>query len=187
MKKRDEHSIKEMDLLIYELCIRQFLGDRGYQSASLLKRDAYFRSYLRKCVAVIKKRIEEIDTTMSHKERLFNEVENLLVALQRKNNEKMIIARLFLLVGKLLGFDFLQGFPLFEISYWQTPAQAILYQSLVKNGDRFELEERKSRNRIKARKEIYIFLKKKGYPDNEIAQIMNTSECQIKKLKRDLQ
>jgi len=176
----------EMD---FEYGIRQFLGDKATHIAGLENNENDFRKELRACIPVIRKRIKEIDTTTRHKERLLNDVEFLKDLLRNKKGgtHKEIIIRLYWLVSRLLGYDFVSGTAYHNLFYWQNIDQFIK-QDFEENRKQslYEYSKKHNNNVISIQKSLYKDLKSKGLSDQVIAGVFNTNEYQIKKLKNDV-
>lgn len=173
----------------FEYAVRQFLGKKAYGIAGMMQNESSFRRELRKCVSVMRKQIDRLDTTIRHRERLMHEVEELddLLKAKKSDNQKEIIVQLFWLVSRLLGFDAVSGLVYNQPFYHQHLPQFIDEQvSWGKKkhfGDTFK--EHKE-NIITLRKETYRILKNKRLSDQVIAGVLGTSEYQIKKLKHDI-
>lgn len=172
--------------LDFEYCVRQFLGDKASHIADFSSSEADFRKWLRRCLNVIIKNIDKIDTTTRHKEMLMSEVEGLDELLKIKgggHNNKVIIS-LFWLVSRLLGFDYLSGEIINQPIYYQNFDK--YFKEKIENGETWKEIRNEKENLLTVRRKVYENLKKDGYSDNQIAQIMNTNEYQIKKIKHNI-
>jgi cobalamin biosynthesis Mg chelatase CobN len=173
----------------FEHCIRQFLGDEAYHIADSANNDIEARKWLRKCVKVMRKRVDVLDTTTRHKKMLMREINEINERLKQANaleNKEMVIS-LFWLVSRLFGFDVISGRVINEPFYFQN------YQNYIrekiawdKNKNFWQTIEEEKKNTISVRKALYKQLKSDGLSDNQIAQIFNTTEYQLKKLKNDI-
>jgi hypothetical protein len=113
-----------------------------------------------------------------------NTAEQAIRAVGRSDTPSWVLVyRLLALVGRMLGYDFRGGARLHSISYWQSPGQ--YYQSdLLSNGDPLQ-HFYDDRNAVEIRKDVVKELSGKGLSDFKIALVLNTSEYQIAKLRRD--
>lgn len=185
MKERDKEQEKSTEgLLDFEHMLSQYFGDKAYHNQGMREDEIAVKGEFRKVVARIEKVICGLETTNRHKEVLLNDVERLKKDLSQKStNPWTLNIHLFSLVSRLLGYDYLKGFintPL----YHQT-SQQFYTQIIFEGGDTMQ-DYYDSKNLIALRREIYEDLKQKGYSDFKIAQLLNTTEHQIKKLKKGL-
>jgi hypothetical protein len=174
----------------FEYCVRQFLGDKAYHIAGYFNDDVLFKKYLKKCIKVAKGRILKIDTTTRHKEMLLNNLSDLEDHLRAKkisNESKEIIVDSFWLISRLLGYDGVSGYTFNEPFYYQSSSQ---YEKEIMSWpnteDYWKDKQKRTDNIISERKLIYQLLKEKDYGDQEIAQILNTTEYEIKKMKHNI-
>lgn len=175
----------------YEHVIRHFLGDRGYGLAGTFTNDKAVKKNLLKIIPVAKKRVEEIDTTNRHKELLMMVLDRIQEDFrdQSELSYKKSTVDLLSFCALLLGYERLsgKGIPVRDLFYWQSSAGYILSSEDYQDGKNFnDVFDENNRNVISFRREVFTFLKNKKVSDNIIAQILNTSEYKIKKLKKDL-
>ena len=176
--------------LDFEYCVRQFLGDRASHIADVANNDVEFRKYLRECIKEIRKRIDKVDTTVRHKERLMSEVNNINDQLKTKGiiKDKEIIIKLFWFISRLLGYDFVSGSSFNEPIYHQTFKQYEKEKmNQVKKGDDYWKERTKrDKNIISERLNVCKILKDKGLNDSEISQVLHITEYEFKKIKHNI-
>jgi hypothetical protein len=174
----------------FECCIRQFLGHKAYHIADLANNDVSARSWYRKCVKEMKKRVDLLDTTTRHKEMLFRELDDLEERLKQKNalTSKEIVVDLFWLISRLFGYDALSGKIYNQPFYYQTYCQYLRDKESWSKDTKslIEIQSEETKNVITWRKNIIRLLKDKGLNENIIARILNTTEYHIKKMKKDL-
>lgn len=174
----------------FEYCIRQFLGDKAYHIADFANDDTSARSWYRKCIKEMKKRVDLLDTTTRHKEMLLRELDDLDERLKQRNalGSKELVVDLFWLISRLFGYDAVSGKIYNQPFYHQTYGQYFMeLTSWKKAGKRWrDIHVEETKNIITWRKAIFRMLKEKGLDENTIARILNTTEYQIKKMKYDL-
>lgn len=123
-----------------------------------------------------------IDTTTSHKKKILSEIERLKEDLREKEIDSwLFVVHLFSFISRLLGFDFLKGFICNNLTYWQNTDQ--FYSELIFDEGDVMQDHYDKKNVILLQIKLYKNLKKEGHSDFKIAQILNTSEYQVKKLK----
>jgi len=175
--------------LDFEHSVRRFLGEKAYGIAGAVGNTRAFRQYLRECIPVIRKRIDEIETTTKHKEILMSRVERLgeLLKLRKGGSDAEIIVSLFSMVASLLGFTSISGEKFHELFYHQTYGQYLSDTVRYKNDQSIgDVAEELRTNSVSLRKKIYKQLHKDGISDQLIASVLNMTEFQIRKLKRDI-
>lgn len=134
-----------------------------------------------------------LDTTTRHKEMLLNDLSRVKIELtkaQKIENHELII-NMFWLVSRLFGFDYQSGTVKNKAFYHQDYASFLKekVKELAKENlgmSAYEIKENGYKNIITKRKYLYKQLKSEKFSDQIIAQIFNTTEYQIKKLKNDL-
>lgn len=139
--------------------------------------------------------VDRIDTTMEHKENMMISLEFLEGDIRdwtpgdRISSEK-IIFNLFRLCSHFLGYGGYSSSTKvmrpYIPTYWQTPGGyfTTLLQKQKKGGSAERAYRRDRDNAIAVRRELIHGLQQKGYTDFRIALILNTTEYEIKKLKR---
>lgn len=181
MKKKISHAEGFMD---FEHMLRQFFGDKAYGNQSIRENVKLLKKELRKVVSKIEHRIIGLETTTRHKEMMLSEVEKIKGDFLRNEVDPWtLVIHLLSLTSRLLGYDYQKGFintPLYHQTFNQYYSQIIL-----EGGDVIQSHYDK-KNLIKIQRELYFKLKEEKYSDFKIAQIMNTTEHQIKKLKKNL-
>lgn len=172
----------------FEYAIRQFLGDKAHGIAGAERDESSFRNELRSCIPVMRKRIKELDTTTRHKEMLMGEVDTLgdLLKVRKGGTEKEIIVKLFWLISRLFGFDAISGRVYNQPFYHQYFHQFIEDQVSWGKRDYGSVLRGQRLNIITLKKDTYRFLAGKGLPDQLIAEVMNTSDYHIKKIKHNI-
>ena len=165
--------------MLFEMTMRMFLGDDAYQTAGQVHNEKYRKEWYRKSLKKIVKRVQEIDTTTGHKESIAHCAERALAALaERPFNETKLSILLLALVGSLLGFVATGTIPLY-LRTFNTEAAS-------KRTDVVDLMRDYRENSIAVRRRIVNQLGKEGLNDFQIALVLNTSEYQVKKLRKGL-
>ena len=165
--------------MLFETTMQLFLGDKAYQIAGQAYNEKHRKEWYRKAIRKIIRRIQEIDTSTKHKEAMTHCSERALVILSKKQfNETKLSLYLFCLVGSLLGFAVIGTLPVY-LKTFDTEA-------LSKGADTIELMQNYEKNSTSVRKRIINQLREEGLNDFQVSLVLNTSEYQVKKLRRDL-
>jgi hypothetical protein len=178
-----------------ENCVRQFLGDKAYGTAGRFGNSKQIKKYLLKCLDVCSQEVLTLDTTARHKEMLLNNINKVKESIQIVEfvNEEDIklVLNLFWLISRLFGFDWVSGQIRNKAFYYQD--YGAYFHDLVKEKafkdekfSQYDFRENIKKNIITKQREIYNQLKKGKFSDQEIAQVFNTTEYHIKKLKNDI-
>lgn len=172
--------------MFFEITIRSFLGDKAYGIAGTLYSEKNKKQWYKQVIKKIIKQIHEIDTTTRHKQRLETLCNRSLGTLKKRgNNDYEFLTCMLRLVGLLLGFtSSTKGSILTNPIYHQMPEQYYTEESL-NDGDEMQSYNDK-RNTIAERQKIVKELNKQGKTDFELSLIFNTTEYQIKKLRKNL-
>jgi len=129
--------------------------------------------------------ILSIDTSASHQEQLNTWCEAALKVLnERKLDEYKLLIYLLRLISALLGFRGLKGATLYSAFYWQSKGQ--YYAEQLNSGADSMIDYYDIENAVSIRKELVKELKEKGLSDFKIAQVLNMTEYQVKKLNKNL-
>jgi hypothetical protein len=172
----------------FEFAMRRFIGDKGYGLAGIYHNDKNVKKGLRRLIPTIKKRIDEMDTSNRHKEMLFAnllKVEENLKSDSAEDYKGLSIA-LFKLCSLLFGYTSLGGKPTYNVVCWQNRNSYLWEHEDHRNGKNIhDVFQDNQKNVITLRKEVFDYLKSKNIDDNTVAQVLNTSEYQIKGLKKD--
>lgn len=171
--------------LHFEMTMRSFLGDEADHIAGQAYSPQSRKKWYRKALKKAQKQILSLDTSSIHKEQLNTWCESALKVLkERKLNEYKLLIYLFRLLGTLLGFCSIRGAILYSAFYWQNIGQH--YTENILSGADPMIDYYEANDAISIRKEIILSLKERGLTDFKIAQVLNTTEYQIKKLKKGL-
>ena len=173
--------------LYFERVMGLFLGKSAYQCAGEEANEKARNERLNNVAKVILKRINELDTTTRHKEKLLLGAEKFFEATKGKDiSIKNLLYNLLWLCGGLLGFEF--NGRIKEIThslfYWQNKNQYTTSNIIEGNNGSQEYEDKKYI--FNTRKKIINKLKEEGFTYFKIAIIFNTTEYQIKKIIKEL-
>lgn len=169
----------------FELTMRLFLGEKAYHIAGQEANEKYRREWLKKATKKMLRRVDAIETTTRHKQMLITEVEKLLDSLKgKKPSSWAIVYCLFRLCGRLVGFDFLRGSILHTPFYYQEVDQ--YYTGQILNGEDTMQDFYDRKDAVSTRKRLIEQLKEESFTDFKISLIMNTTEYQVKKIRKGL-
>ena len=169
----------------FELTMRLFLGDKAYHIAGQESHDKYRREWLLKAAKKILLRVDAIETTTRHKQMLMTEAEKLIQSLKGQiRSPWSVVYRLFRLCGRLLGFDFVRGAIVHTPIYYQTSEQ--YYTSKILEGGDALQDYYDKKDAVSTRERLAKQLKEEGLTDFKIALVLNTTEYQIKKMRKGL-
>ena len=173
--------------LYFEHVMGLFLGKNAYQCAGEEANEKARNERLNNVAKVILKRIDKLDTTTRHKEKLLLGAEKFFESTKGKNiSTKKLLYNLLWLCGGILGFEFNGRINAITHSlfYWQNKNQYITSTIMEGKDDSQEHEDKKYI--FNTRKKIIKKLKEEGLTYYKIALIFNTTEYQIKKIIKEL-
>jgi hypothetical protein len=169
--------------MLFETTIRSFLGDKAYHIAGQVHTEKDRKEWYRKALKKIITKIQDIDTSTKHKEQLAHWSERALDVLAQKNfRETEFTLYLLRLIGTFLCFVGVRGVNIATLMYYQTPSQH--YNEVIINGEDVMQEYNDQKNSVSVRKKIVAQLKGEGLSDFQVSLVLNTSEYQVKKLKK---
>lgn len=170
--------------LLFEYTIRAFLGDKAYHIAGSVHSEKERKEWYRKATKEIIKKIEGIETSVKHKEHLAYCSETILDALKERDfNETKFSVLLLRLISALLGCSGVKGRTTRTPCYFQTHGQH--YTEVTMDGGDAMQDYYDSQNSIAIKKRLIQQLKDEGMSDFKISSVLNISEYQIKKLRKE--
>ena len=170
----------EMD---FEYAMRLLLGDSADHIAGQAHIPEYRNKWLHRSVDKMLKLVDLIDTTLRHKERLVSDLNDIRSSLSRASDPSWsLVFHFFSFSGRLLGLDFF-GSRINTPVYVQSPEQ--YYTEHIKSGGDVMQDYYDKKNFISMRRAVVQGLKAKGLNDFQVAMVLNTSEYQVKKLKKE--
>ncbi len=171
--------------LDFEYMVRLFLGEKAFHIAGMETDEKSRRSWLQKVTKRMLKRINSVDTTTRHKQMLLAEVDFLHRTIKSRTASPWDINyNLFRLCGRLLGFDLIRGVVLHTPVYHQTKGQ--YYGAIIMDGGDPLQDYYDKKDAISVRRRLIHELKNDGLDDFKIALVLNITEYQVKKLRKDL-
>ena len=173
--------------LYFEHVMGLFLGKKAHGCAGEEANEKARNERLNSVAKVILKRIDKLDTTTRHKEKLLFGAEKFFNATKERNiSTKDLLYNLLWLCGGLLGFEFNGRINAITHSlvYWQNNDQYMTSNILEGNDDSQEYEDKKYI--FNKRKEIINKLKEEGFTYYKIAIIFDTTEYQIQKIIKEI-
>lgn len=184
-KKEQTEKYSERYSMDFEFVLRRFIGDKGYGLAGIYFNNKAVKKELLRILPSIKKHIDSIDTSNRHKQLLFSEVISIKETLKTEpvDEYKDLSISVFKLCSLLFGFTNLNG-KISHLVYWQNTNSYLFESEEYINGKNIHdvfIDNKK--NVITLRKEVFDYLKSKKVDDNTIAQVLNTTEYQVKRIK----
>lgn len=177
-------SIKEYDRL-FALTIQSFLGDKN---ACHIEGGGHSeqgrKGWYQKVLKIVIKKINQIETSTKHQKDLMDSSEQALEQLSEKAyDERVFTFCLLRLIAALLGLSGIRPYNIATPAYFQTPSQ---YDTEVTagGGDALQLYFDKT-DAVSIRQRVVNQLKKDGLTDFKISLVMNISEYQVRKLKKE--
>lgn len=168
--------------MAFEIAMMQFFGEKGHHIASHAGNETLTKKWLLKAIQRMMRNVDEIDTTVRHKEKILSDIGHLEDAIKKWDNPEEIIFIFFMLCGKLLGYCGYKARCHTPV-YWQTEDQC--FTTAILQGGNAEQDYRIGRkNIVSVRKKLIQDLKRDGHDDFKISLILNTTEYEVKKLRR---
>ncbi len=176
------HSSCELD---FEMCMSQFFGKKANNIGSKANNKTARKQWLLKATKAMLKRADKIETTTRHKQMLMYEIEYLSKKIKKVNEASWeVIFCLFSLCSYLFGYDYCRGGIYNTPTYHQSKGQ--YYTVKIFEGGDVMQDYYDKKDAISVRKKLINDLKEAGYDDFKIALILNTTEYQVKKLRKNL-
>ena len=171
--------------MLFETTIRTFLGDKAYHIAGQVHNEKHRKEWYQKVLKKIIAKVQKIETTTKHAEQLAYFSEAALKCLASKEFREMEFTLYILrLAGVLLGMTSVRGSCTVTPMYYQTADQHFTEVVIKGNAALDDYYEKK--NSVSVRRKIVEQLKGEGYSDFDISLVLNTSEYQVKKLRKEL-
>lgn len=165
----------------FEMTFRLLFGGRAKYIEGQQVNPKSRAAWLRKSLDRIERELNNLDTTVRHKQMLLGELEAARDSAQAKSESGWpLVYSLLRLVIRLLGYDFVRGAKCHTATYWQSVPQNL--NSVVFQGGDI-MQDYYDKNAIAVRKDVVMHLKAQGLPDYRIALVLNTTEYEIKKLR----
>lgn len=166
----------------FEITMRLLFGDNAYQIASSEANPTHRREWLRRAIRKLTRTINNLDTTVRHKQMLMVEAEGISQLLKRaKEPSWELIYCFFRLASRLLGYDFVRGARCHSPLYWQSPEQH--HTTHVFSGGDVMQDYYDRKDAISVRRSVVEDLKAKGFDDFKISLVLNITEYEVKQLR----
>ena len=171
--------------MLFETTIRIFLGDKAYQIAEQVHNEKHRQEWYQKALKKVILKVQEIETSTKHKEQLAYLSQQALKCLENKKfSETEFTLYLLRLTGALLGIVSVKGACIATPMYYQTSDQHFT-EIIISGGDALQ-DYYKKKNSVTIRQKVVRQLKEEGLSDFDISLVLNTSEYQVKKLRKVL-
>lgn len=168
--------------MVFEMTMRILFGDKAYHIAGAERHPTHRRNWLQKATRKLMRNINDLDTTLRHKQMLMAEAESISKLLKAAKEPSWgLIYRFFRLTSRLLGYDSVRGMRCHSLLYWQSPEQYYTAH-YFKGGDVMQ-NYYDQKDAISIRRSIVEDLKSKGFDDFKISMVLNTSEYEVKRLR----
>ncbi len=169
----------------FEMTMRLFFGNKAYHIAGQERTAKYRAEWLAKIGKVLLKHIDEIDTTPRHKQMLMAEAESFQKeARLAKADPWNLVYVLVRLCGRFLGYDSMRGAKVHTPTYHQDCEQ--YYTVAMRQGGDTMQDYYDKKDAISTRRSVVELLKTQGLDDFKIALVLNTSEYEVKKLRKGI-
>jgi hypothetical protein len=167
----------------FELTIRLLFGDRAKYIEGQQLNPKSRASWLRKSFDRIESEFAALDTTERHKQMLMGDLQAARDSVTAKQDFAWpLVYSLLRIICRLLGYDFVRGAKCHTATYWQSVPQN-LNSVVFQGGDSMQNYYDKE-NAIAIRREVVAHLKAQGLSSYRIALVLNTSEYEVKKLRK---
>jgi hypothetical protein len=159
-----------LSMLFENTLILLFGLKKGYQTASHESNSRERRIWLRQAAKSLLNKIDSLDTTIEHKRRLADELEEIYQLLSKGSVPSWeLIYRFFRLVAMLLGMGGIVHYSPIYLPYYENSADPI--ESFRINSDTFSIKQEVAERLLAEGKNIY-----------KISRVLNISEYEAKKL-----
>jgi hypothetical protein len=166
----------------FELAMRLLFGQKGYHIAGSELNPASRREWLEKTVRKLLRVVNDLDTTLRHKQVIMSELDTVFKLLKGgKDASWALVYRLLRVIMRLLGYDFLRGSRCHTLIYHQTPEQH--RTSIVLDGGNPMQDYYDQKSAVAVRQQIVKRLKREGLDDFKISLVLNTNEYEVKRLR----
>ena len=170
--------------LLFEKTIQIFLGDKAYQIAGQVYNEKYRKEWYQKALKKVILKVQKIETSTKHREYLASTSQSALKCLESKNfTETEFTLHILRLASALLGMHPAK-YCIATPMYYQTPDQHFT-EAVISGSDPLQNHYDKN-NFVGIRRKVIKQLKEEGLSDFDISLVLNTSEYEVKKLRREL-
>ncbi len=178
---KGNHTMNEGIEMLFEETIRSFLGDRAFHIAGQAHCKKSRKEWYRKVIKKIIRKIRQVESSTTHKERLAHWSEQSLLALKHPYNEIKFTLCLLRLLNVLLGYrGGVKPHSIATLAYFQTPSH-VFTEAIIEGRDELQDDYVST---LSIRRKLIGQLKEEGKTDFEISLVLNLSEYEVKKLRR---
>lgn len=171
----------------FEKAVRLILGDKAYHIADSSLNMSSIKKLLQEALNKIRERIDEI-ITMDERliEMLFLDLDRLKWDIKSidKTPKASLIANFLSIIGRLLGYDWMDGRTYRTPVYFRTKSEEFAdYRN--RKGSSYRKFREEENNLVLERHKITKELKAKGLTTNQIARVLNITEYAVNQLLKD--
>jgi len=171
--------------MLFERTIQSFLGDKASRIAGQVHSEKSRKDWYKQVLKIVVKNIKDIDSSTKHQERLAHFSEGALKSLSdRPYSESVFTLYLLRLISALLGYMGTRPYRIATPAYFQEPSQ--YYTEIIACGGDTLQDYYDEKDILTIKTDIIKQLKQNGISDFKISQVLNISEYQVKKLKKEL-
>ena len=165
--------------MLFEETVRSFLGNKAFHITGQAHSDKRRKEWYRKVIKKIIRKIQQVESSTTHKERLAHWSERSLLALKHPYNENEFTLCLLRLLNVLLGFyGGVQPRSIATLTYFQTRSQHFT-EAIVEGRDEIQDDYEST---LSTRRKMIGQLKDEEKTYFEISLVLNISEYEVKKL-----
>lgn len=171
----------------FEEGMRQILGHKAYHTADWAGSPPAAKRLLLQATRKLSARVGEIITMDSRlRERLLSDLSSLQMQIRGMNKTPCrihMIGLLFEIIGRLLGYDWMDGNVYRTPIYFRTKSQE--YRDHIKHMRHWREWEKEENELVLQRRRICLQLNEQGMHQNQIARVLNISEYEVTQLIKD--
>jgi len=170
----------------FEMTMRLLFGQRAYHIAGEAMHPPSRRQWLREALRKIMVIVNKLDTAPHHKEVLLRTLNDGKASLKEGDSSWPLVISLMRLSIHLLGFEYATGTQFQQPIYSRDWGQYYTARSHNRGTDSDALDESHNdkQNAIVARRRLVQQLSDNGMNTFQIALVLNTSEYEVKRLRR---
>lgn len=171
----------------FEKAVRLILGDKAYHITDSSLNMSSIKKLLREALNKIRERIDEIITMDEHlRAMLFSDLDRLEgdVTSIDKTSKAFLIAHFLSIIGRLLGYDWMDGRTYRTPIYFRTKSEEFADYRNAKISSYREMREEEN-DIVLERHKIVKDLKGKGRTTNQIARILDITEYAVNQILKD--
>lgn len=171
----------------FELAVRLILGDKAYHIADDSLNSSSIKKLLREALDKMRKRVDEIITMDERlREMIFRDLDRLEgdITSIDKTSKAFLIANFLSIIGRLLGYDWMDGKTYRTPVYFRTKSEEFADYKNANISSYKEMREEENDLALE-RHRIVKDLKSKGLAENQIARVLNITEYATNQILKD--